>query len=88
MGLRTKSIYDKREREDGTRVLITRFYPRGVKSEHFDRWSRELSPSRGLLRDYKLGKKSWGDFKSEFIAELRENPFCRQGTRGFTGGEQ
>lgn len=74
MALKTKSIYDRREKEDGTRVLITRFYPRGIKKGHFDRWVRELSPSRELLRDYKLGRKNWEDFRSEFIAELARDP--------------
>ncbi|MDA4113704.1 MAG: DUF488 family protein [Thaumarchaeota archaeon] len=74
MALRTKSIYEPRGENDGTRVLVTRFYPRGVKRERFDRWTRELSPSRELLRAYRAKEKSWGVFRSEFIAELKKNP--------------
>jgi uncharacterized protein YeaO (DUF488 family) len=55
-------------------VLITRFYPRGVKKDRFDRWVRELSPSRELLRAYRSNEKSWEVFKSEFVAELKANP--------------
>jgi len=46
--IKTKSIYDKKELSDGTRILITRYYPRGIGKEKFDRWYRELSPSKCL----------------------------------------
>ena len=55
-------------------MLVTRFYPRGVKRERFDRWTRELSPSRELLRAYRAREKSWEEFRSEFVAELKANP--------------
>lgn len=74
MALRTKSIYEPKEDIDGTRVLVTRFYPRGVKKDRFDRWLRELSPSRDLLRAYRSNEKSWDVFRSDLIAEFRENP--------------
>ncbi|MGH9997206.1 MAG: DUF488 family protein, N3 subclade, partial [Nitrososphaeraceae archaeon] len=38
--IKTKSIYVKKEDIDGTRILITRFYPRGIRKENFDRWYR------------------------------------------------
>lgn len=72
--LKTKSIYEPREDDDGLRLLVTRFYPRGVKKDRFDKWSRELSPSRELLRAYRSKEKGWEVFKSEFIAELKASP--------------
>jgi uncharacterized protein YeaO (DUF488 family) len=74
LALKTKSIYEPTEEGDGIRLLITRFYPRGVKKERFDRWTRELSPSRELLRAYRSKEKSWEVFKAEFVAELEANP--------------
>lgn len=71
--IKTKSVYQPREEEDGIRVLITRFYPRGVRKDHFDYWIRELSPSQSLLKSYKEGERNWGDFKQAFLSELREN---------------
>ena len=72
--LLTKSIDQPRAESDGTRVLITRFYPRGVKKDRFDRWIRELSPSSDLLHAYKSGDKSWQTFAAEFKTELDANP--------------
>lgn len=74
MTLKTKSIYDREQKDDGERWLVTRYYPRGVKKERFDRWVKELSPSRELLREYRSGAKSWDRFRSDFIAELRSSP--------------
>ena len=34
--IRTKSIYDPKEENDGIRILITRYWPRGIKKEYFD----------------------------------------------------
>jgi len=74
MALRTKSIYEPRAESDGIRVLITRFYPRGVKKERFDRWTKDLSPSKELLQAYRSKEKNWDVFRSEFISQLKANP--------------
>lgn len=71
MTVRTKSIYDPVEDRDGLRVLITRYYPRGVKRDRFDDWVKALSPSRDLLRSYRSGKRSWKQFAVSFRSELR-----------------
>ena len=74
MAVKTKSIYEPAEPGDGVRVLITRYYPRGVKKDRFDRWIKPLSPSRDLLTSYRAGGKSWAQFRECFISELRESP--------------
>jgi uncharacterized protein YeaO (DUF488 family) len=72
--VKTKSIYESAEPEDGLRVLVTRYYPRGVKKDRFDQWVRPLSPSSGLLSSYRGGEKSWEQFKESFLLELKANP--------------
>lgn len=74
MTLKTKSIYEPKEDRDGVRVLIARYYPRGVKKDRFDRWVKELSPSKELLHAYRSGRKSWAVFGMEFRKEVRANP--------------
>lgn len=69
----TKSIYQPREESDGIRILITRFYPRGVKKDHFDVWIRELAPSPSLLQSYKQGQRNWDEFKNTFLSEMRDS---------------
>ena len=36
--------------EDGNRILVMRYWPRGVKRDHIDQWIRGLAPSRELLK--------------------------------------
>ena len=71
--IRTKSIYKQADEEDGLRVLITRFYPRGVKREKYDIWVRSLAPSAELLKRYKNTEIDWDDFKTTLFYELRDN---------------
>ena len=70
--VRTKSIYKPKESGDGVRILVTRFYPRGVKKTHFDRWIRDLAPSAQLLKKYKDNDVTWRQFFRAFQRELRD----------------
>ena len=69
--IKTKSIYKPKERRDGRRILVTRFYPRGVKKTHFDRWVKDLAPSAELLGKYKSNSVTWKQFVARFKRELR-----------------
>ena len=73
MTIRTKSIFQPIEKSDGYRVLITRFYPRGVQREHFHDWESSLSPNPELLFDYKEGKINCDTFKLSFVAQLKND---------------
>ncbi len=50
MPLRTKRWIDPPEPEDGFRILICRYRPRGVRKEDepWDAWCSQLAPSSGL----------------------------------------
>lgn len=71
MPVKTRCVFEPIGEGDGRRILITRYYPRGVKKEHFDEWAYILSPSPGLLFSYKDGKVDWETFKDKFIGELK-----------------
>ena len=76
--IKTKSIYAPKEETDGTRILVTRWYPRGVKKSHFDQWLRELAPSTHLLKLYKDGIVSWDEFVDTYKREMKHtaNSMC------------
>src|SRR5574338_497392 len=76
--IKTKSIYKPKEDEDGLRILITRFYPRGVRKDHFDQWLRELAPTKELLKDYKEGKVSQTQFKTRFLKQMNSDDASMQ----------
>jgi uncharacterized protein YeaO (DUF488 family) len=74
LSLKTKSIYAEKDESDGTRVLVTRYYPRGVKKDRFDQWYRHASPEVALLREYKNGGIDWREFSKKFKAQMRTSP--------------
>ena len=71
--IRTKSIYEQIHDDDGLRVLITRFHPRGVKRERYDVWVRSLSPSTTLLKLYRNNHIDWNDFTTRLLDEFAGN---------------
>ena len=54
MDIRLKRVYEPSSAEDGTRVLVERLWPRGVKKAdaRIDRWMKEVAPSPELRRWY------------------------------------
>ncbi|MCY0986846.1 DUF488 family protein [Nannocystis sp. ILAH1] len=64
---------------DGTRILVCRYRPRGVRREDatWDEWIKEVSPSPELLRAFH-GKEQApiGDrmFRRRYLSEMRKEP--------------
>jgi uncharacterized protein YeaO (DUF488 family) len=71
MKVKTKSIYEPKNSSDGLRILVSRYYPRGIKRDHFDLWLIDASPERSLLKSYKEGSISWSEFTALFSRQLR-----------------
>ena len=70
--IRTKSVYhDTRESEDGYRLLVMRYWPRGVRREYVDGWMRELAPSADLLKSYREGGVDWRAFARDYVAQVK-----------------
>ena len=70
MGLRTKRIYDPPSPGDGHRLLVMRFWPRGVRRERVDSWDRGLAPSRELLADLRSEAIDWAAYTRRFHWEM------------------
>ena len=67
-----KSIYDPKSKDDGFRVLVMQYWPRGVKKQKIDAWYRDLGTSKELIKTWKAGKISWAQFKARYLADLKE----------------
>jgi len=68
--LRTKRIYAPAEPDDGTRVLIMRLWPRGIRKDRVDVWRKELGPVRPLLRDFLDQRMGWEGYVRRYLAGL------------------
>jgi uncharacterized protein YeaO (DUF488 family) len=76
MPLKTKRWNDPRGSDDGYRLLICRYRPRGVKKadETWDGWCSHLAPSKKLHADF-YGKNgppiSWEEYRQRFLEEMQ-----------------
>jgi uncharacterized protein YeaO (DUF488 family) len=67
----TKRVYEPAVALDGTRVLVMRYWPRGIRREKVDVWLRELAPVIPLLRSYLDGKITWAQYRPRYRAGLK-----------------
>ena len=73
--IKTKRIYDPKEDSDGTRILITRKWPRGQKKDRFDEWIRDLSPEEDTLNkldDSKKTEEGWKRYRVKYFHKSKE----------------
>ncbi len=71
-----KRVYDAPSRDDGTRILIDRLWPRGLSKEgaKIDVWIKEAGPSTELRKWFNHEPEKWTGFKRRFFAELDKKP--------------
>src|SRR5262245_6714039 len=76
MPLKTKRWNDPAERDDGFRLLICRYRPRGVRkdAETWDEWYDVLGPSKRLHADF-YGKHGepigWEEYRQRYVQEMQ-----------------
>ena len=72
--VKTKSVRDVVEESDGQRILVTRYWPRGVKRESLSisEWCRNVAPSRELVGDWRDGRISWPEYRERYFHEMRQ----------------
>jgi len=69
--VRTKRIADPAAADDGTRVLVMRLWPRGVKKAVADHWLKGLGTPLDLIRQWKAGTISWEVLETAYRRHLR-----------------
>jgi len=91
--IRTKRWDDPREPDDGFRLLVCRYRPRGVRKsdETWDAWQPELGPSASL-HAAAYGKRgvpvAWPVYRATYLREMREQAAAiRELARRAAGGE-
>ncbi len=72
--IRVRRVYDEPSREDGTRVLVDRVWPRGLRKDaaRLDEWAKDVAPSTGLRTWYRHDPAKFEEFRRRYIAELAE----------------
>ncbi|MBV9873153.1 MAG: DUF488 domain-containing protein [Verrucomicrobia bacterium] len=70
--IRIKRAYDPPAEQDGTRFLVDRLWPRGIKKEalRLAAWCKEVAPSNELRRWFSHDPDKWKEFQRRYRAEL------------------
>ena len=70
--VKTKRVYDPAEASDGDRILVTRYWPRGLSRERLSitDWLLNLAPSKELLSDWKNKRISWDEYTTRYHEEV------------------
>lgn len=74
--LKTKRIYESAETSDGTRFLVDRLWPRGIKKDKLKMkaWLKAVAPSPNLRKWFAHDPARWQEFQQRYWAELEANP--------------
>ena len=72
--IQIKRAYDRSKKSDGTRFLVDRLWPRGVRKEELKlhEWPKEVAPSDGLRRWFNHDPAKWREFQRRYRAELTD----------------
>jgi uncharacterized protein YeaO (DUF488 family) len=75
MNIRIKRAYEEPDREDGTRILVDRLWPRGLTKEkaRVDLWLKDIAPSTELRKWFAHDPAKWAEFRSRYLEELKGN---------------
>jgi len=70
--IRVKRVYDAPAADDGTRILVDRLWPRGIRKEKAGvaLWLKEIGPSDELRKWFSHDPDKWAEFKERFFEEL------------------
>ena len=73
--VRLKRAYEAASAEGGTRVLIDRLWPRGVRKDAaaIDLWLKDIAPSTELRQWFGHDPARWAEFQQRYSAEVRAN---------------
>jgi uncharacterized protein YeaO (DUF488 family) len=74
--LKVKRIYEPVEASDGTRFLVERLWPRGMKKEEqkLGAWLKDIAPSADLRRWFAHDILKWDEFQGRYRTELNNHP--------------
>ena len=73
--LKLKRVYEPPHKDDGTRILVDRLWPRGLTKEKakVDLWLKEIAPSTELRKWFGHDPAQWPEFCRRYSIEIRQN---------------
>lgn len=77
--LHVKRVYDAPDETDGSRVLVDRLWPRGIKKEKaaLTAWEKAIAPTNELRKAFGHDPEKFPAFVQQYEDELEANPESR-----------
>jgi uncharacterized protein YeaO (DUF488 family) len=74
--IQLKRAYEKPGKEDGTRFLVERLWPRGVTKSSLPMaaWLKDAAPSTELRKWFSHDPAKWKAFRERYFRELESRP--------------
>jgi uncharacterized protein YeaO (DUF488 family) len=74
--VKLKHGYEPATANDGTRILIDRLWPRGVKKADaaLDEWVKDIAPSTVLRKWFGHDPSRWAEFRRRYAVEVHQHP--------------
>jgi uncharacterized protein YeaO (DUF488 family) len=74
--VRLKRAYEPPATVDGTRILIDRLWPRGVKKANaaLDLWVKDIAPGTRLRKWFGHDPRRWQEFRNRYAMEVHGHP--------------
>lgn len=75
MTVKLKRAYETPDKNDGTRILVDRLWPRGLTKAKaaIDVWLKEIAPSTELRKWFGHDPKKWRNFRGRYRTELKQH---------------
>jgi uncharacterized protein YeaO (DUF488 family) len=72
--IRVRRVYEEPDPQDGTRVLVDRIWPRGLRKDAaaVDDWAKDVAPSTELRTWYQHDPDKFAEFRRRYTAELAQ----------------
>ena len=73
--IKLKRAYDSARSDDGTRILIDRLWPRGVRKTDaaIHLWAKDIAPSTGLRKWFGHDPARWHEFRRRYSDEIHRH---------------
>jgi uncharacterized protein YeaO (DUF488 family) len=74
--VRVRRVYDEPSAADGTRILVDRIWPRGLRKDaiRLDGWPKDVAPSAELRTWYGHDPAKFSEFRQRYLRELAGSP--------------
>jgi uncharacterized protein YeaO (DUF488 family) len=72
VNVKLKRAYEPPGAEDGTRIVVDKLWPRGIKKPDaaIDLWMKDVAPSTGLRQWFGHETNRWQEFRRRYVDEM------------------